>query len=173
MEDQTTVQTTTSASGEQNVGDATNYIEAIKEIKANSVSKEKYDKLMADNKALLDAMINGAELPAQPQVEKKPVDVNALRKKLFSPESDLSNLEYAKAAVELRDALLEQEGYDCFAPSGTNYKMTPEDITGPEKLATALKAAIEYADGDSALFTQELMRVTKNDSPLRAALARR
>lgn len=173
MAEETKTETKTSVSGEENVDtDANNYIEAIKEMKKNSVAKEQYDKLLAENKQLLDAMINGVELPATP-VEKPKVDVNELRKKLFSPDSDLSNIEYAKCAVELRDALIEQEGYDCFAPSGTNYQMTPEDITGPQKLADALKSAIEYADGDSALFTQELMRVTKNDSPLKAAIARR
>lgn len=96
MEDQNTVQTNTSVSGEQNVGDATNYVEAIKEIKANSVSKEKYDKLMADNKALLEAMINGAELPTQPQVEKKPVDVNELRKSCFHRKATLATLSTLK-----------------------------------------------------------------------------
>ena len=78
---------TNSDSGENNVDMGTNnYIEAIKEMKAKSVSRDAYDKLMADNKALLDAMINGGniELPQEPAPE--PVDIQKLRNKLFSTE---------------------------------------------------------------------------------------
>ena len=46
-------------SGEENVNDSINYIEAIKEMKQNSVSKQAYDKLREENKQLLDSLING------------------------------------------------------------------------------------------------------------------
>lgn len=154
-------------SGEEQVGDATNYIEAIKEMKKNSVSKEAYDKLMADNKALLDAVINGKEVPATAE-PKQPADIDALRKKLFSTENgDLSNIEYVKTALELRDALIEQQNVDPFLPMGKNISPTAEDMVGSDKLANALKSCIEYADGDSQLFTQELQRITKNDTFIR------
>lgn len=168
-EEKTTVAQQSESS--KDIADDGDYIDAITNLKATTVSKEQYEKLKAENKKLLNAVINGEELPKEAQQKK--VDVNELRKKLFSADSDLTNLEYAQCAVDLRNALLEQEGYDCFAPRGTNYQMTPEDITGPERLATALQDAIDYAQGDSALFTQELMRVTKNDSPLKSAMSTR
>lgn len=160
-------ETKTSVSGEEQVEDATNYIEAIKEMKKNSVSKEAYDKLMDDNKALLDAIINGKEVPA-PAEPKQPADIAALRKKLFSTENgDLSNIDYIKTALELRDALIEQQGVDPFLPMGKNISPTAEDMEGSNKLADAFKSCIEYADGDSQLFTQELQRITKNDTFIR------
>ena len=71
-------------SGAKDVGDATNYIEAIKEMKANSVDRRAYDKLMADNKALLDAIVNGKEVAAAAAAPKEPVNVQKLREELFS-----------------------------------------------------------------------------------------
>lgn len=151
-------------SGAKDVGDATNYIEAIKEIKANSVDRRAYDKLMADNKALLDAIVNGKEVAAAAAVPQEPVNVQKLREELFSAEADFSNLDYVKKAVELRDALLEQEGVDCFCPIGKQISPTAQDAEAAQRLADGLKACIEYADGDSQLFTQELQRITKNDT---------
>ena len=39
-----------SESGEENVNDSIDYIEAIKEMKQNSVSKESYEKVKQENK---------------------------------------------------------------------------------------------------------------------------
>ena len=50
---------------EEVVVDNTDYIDAIKELKQNSVDKDKYDALKAENKKLLEAMINGTELQSQ------------------------------------------------------------------------------------------------------------
>lgn len=83
-------------SGAKDVGDATNYIEAIKEMKANSVDRRAYEKLMADNKALLDAIVNGKEVAAAAAAPKEPVNVQKLREELFSAEADFSNLDYVK-----------------------------------------------------------------------------
>ena len=52
-----------SDSGEQMSDGTADYIEAIKEIKQNSVPKSEYAKLKEENKKLLDSIINGADLP--------------------------------------------------------------------------------------------------------------
>lgn len=154
-------------SGEKEVDqNANNYIEAIKEMKANSVSKEQYDKVMADNKVLLDALINGADVDL-PAAADKPVDIDALRKDLFSEEADFNNLKFVKKAVELRDAILDRDGVDVFCPMGRQISPTPEDVEAAQRLADGFKHCIEYADGDSQLFTQELQRITKNDNFIR------
>ena len=41
---------------------APDYISAIQELKANSVTRESYDKLKSENKQLLDALVNGKEM---------------------------------------------------------------------------------------------------------------
>ena len=85
----------------QPTGDDNNqYIQALNELKAKSVDREEYDKLKAENKKLLDSIVNGQEIEL-PKQESKP-SIDELRTKLFSGESDLSNLEFVSNALELR-----------------------------------------------------------------------
>ena len=162
-----------SVSQQENVEqDTNNYIEAIKEMKANSVSKQAYDKLREENKQLLDSLINGKEIELPKQ--KEPVDIDKIRSKLFDEDRPLSNLEYVSNALKLRDELLERGERDPFLPYGQNISPTDEDITKAERVATVMKECLEYADGDSELFTNELMRRTNDAMPAKSAeIARR
>ena len=144
------------------VEDNTNdYIAQIKNLKENSVSRDDYDKLKADNKKLIDALANGT--PINDKVESKisaVEKINELRSKLFSKGSNLDNLEYCKTAVELRDALIENGDKDPFLPFGHNVIATESDIETANRVATIMKDCIDYADGDSDIFTNELQRRT-------------
>ena len=166
-------ETNNSVSQQENVEqDTNNYIEAIKEIKANSVSKQAYDKLKEENKQLLDSLINGKEIELPKQ--KEPVDIDKIRSKLFDEDRPLSNLEYVSNALKLRDELLEMGERDPFLPYGQNISPTDEDIIKADKVATVMKECVEYADGDSELFTNELMRRTNDAMPAKSAeIARR
>lgn len=141
------------------------YISAIKEMKANSVEKAAYDKLKEENKQLLDALINGGQVTQE--LQKEPVDINSLRKKLFSGEAELSNLDYMKTALELREALLDQGSPDPFLPYGQNIAPTDEDIRTADRVAEAIRSCIDYADGDSEIFTNELQRIMVDTSPVK------
>ena len=160
-----------SVSQQENLDDTNQYIEAIREMKQNSVSKEAYNKLREENKQLLDAFINGKQITIEQS--KQPVDVSLLRKKLSDIDNPMSNLEYAKTAVELRDALIDQGEMDPFLPIGHQITPTDEDITKAEKVATVLKECIDYADGDSELFTNELQRRMIDSMPIRKNNTRR
>ena len=150
--------------------DNIDYISAISEIKKNSVSKEAYQKLKDENKKLLDSLINGNQVELPPQ--KPSVNVNELRKKLFNGDS-LSNLEYCNTALELRDALLESGERDPFLPYGKNISPTEEDIIKADKVATVMRECVEYADGDSEVFTNELQRRMIDAMPIRRNSVRR
>ena len=144
-------------SEQENVGDNTaNYIEAIKEMKANSVSKEAYVKLQQENKQLLNSLVNGQSI----EVEKEePVDIDGLRQKLFSAKKhDMTNLEYVSNALKLREALLERGEMDPFVPSGKKIHPTDDDFKKADKVATVLQECVDYADGDAMVFTDELKR---------------
>lgn len=155
-----------SVSQQENVEqDTNNYIEAIKEMKANSVDKAAYDKLKEENKQLLDALINGGQVTQE--LQKEPVNIDSLRKKLFSGEAELNNLDYMKTALELREALLDQGSPDPFLPYGQNIAPTDEDIRTADRVAEAIKSCIDYADGDSEIFTNELQRIMVDTSPVK------
>lgn len=139
------------------------YIEAIAKLKESTVSKEDYAKLQSENKKLLESIINGQNVDIKTQ--KTEVDINLLRNELFSEDSHLSNLEYVKKCLELREALIEKGNPDPFLPLGVNINPTQEDIDQAQKVADIYKECIEYANGDSEIFTNELMRRTKDAMP--------
>lgn len=160
------IETTTSVSQQENVNDSNDYIEAIKEMKQNSVSKEAYNKLKQENKQLLDSIINGKEINNNYEKE-EPVDIKELRKNMFTTECDMTNLDYVSNALKLRDALIEKGEKDPFLPVGEKIIPTEEDIATANRVANILRDCVEYADGDSAIFTNELQRLTIDSSPMR------
>ena len=137
------------------------YIAQIKNLKENSVSKDDYNKLKADNKKLIDALANGSQLESVVASKVSSVEnINNLRKKLFSKGSNLDNLEYCDTALQLRDALIEKGERDPFLPFGHNVIATESDIETANRVATVMKECIDYADGDSDIFTNEIQRRT-------------
>lgn len=130
------------------------YIAAIEELKANTVSREAYNKLRGENKQLLDALVSGKEIV---QEEKEKPSVADLRKKLFG-EENMSNLEYVETALSLRDALIESGERDPFLPYGDKVDITSEQIDAANKVAAGLKEMVDFAEGDSGVFSAEYQR---------------
>ena len=142
---------------QKNVDTTIDYIEAIKEIKENSVDKETYLKLKEENKKLLNSLVNGETLPAESQEQK--VDIDALRQELFGiKHKTLNNLEFVDKALKLRNALIEKGENDSFVATGSKIKPTDEDYAKAEKVAKVLQECVDYADGDPNVFTDELNR---------------
>ena len=139
------------------------YLAAIKELKQNSVDRSEYDKLRAENKKLIDAVVNGQ--PGQEEqvvVRHSKEQIDDLRNDLFNSPRELNNLEFITKAMELREALMENGEPDPFLPVGKQISPTRDDIEGAEKVAQVYKECIDYAEGDSEVFTNELMRRTRD-----------
>ena len=139
------------------------YLAAIKELKEKSVDRSEYDKLRAENKKLIDAVVNGQPGQEEPAVSKHSKEqIDDLRNELFNSPRELNNLEYITKAMELREALIENGEPDPFLPVGKQISPTRDDLEGAEKVAQVYKECIEYAEGDSEVFTNELMRRTRD-----------
>ena len=139
------------------------YLAAIKELKEKSVDRSEYDKLRAENKKLIDAVVNGQPGQEEPVVSKHSKEqIDDLRNDLFNSPKELNNLEYITKAMELREALIENGEPDPFLPVGKQISPTRDDIEGAEKVAQVYRECIEYAEGDSEVFTNELMRRTRD-----------
>ena len=139
------------------------YINAIKDLKQNSVDRSEYEKLRAENKRLIDAVVNGQ--PGQEEqvvVKHSKEQIDDLRNDLFNSPRELNNLEFITKAMELREALMENGEPDPFLPVGKQISPTRDDIEGAEKVAQVYKECIDYAEGDSEVFTNELMRRTRD-----------
>lgn len=136
--------------------DNNEYIETIKKMKETMVDKEAYEKLKAENKQLLDTVINGGDVP--PTEAEQEVDIDSLRDDLFNHENN--NLEYASKSLQLRNELMKRGYPDPFLPIGSQISPTDEDISKANHVAEVLQECIDYAEGDSAVFTNELQRRT-------------
>lgn len=142
----------------------------INKIRETMIDKEAYDKLRAERDKYAKALIEGTKVnDDQP---KHSASVEDLRNKLFN--SELSNLEYVEAALELREAILEDTNgvNDIFVGKGSKLTPSEEDYKCAEKVAEAFKSCVEIADGNSEIFTRELMRIT-NDVKLPRTKVRR
>ena len=140
---------------------------ALEETRKNSVPLEKYQKLEEENKKLVSEIINGEGGAGNGQtITPDKADIKALREKLYGPKSsELNNLEFWKNTLELRDAVIAQEGYDPFLPYGEKIKPTAQDMEKANNVAEVVKECIEEANGDSEIFTALLQSKTNNDSP--------
>lgn len=139
------------------------YLAAIKELKEKSVDRSEYDKLRAENKKLIDAVVNGQPGQEEPAVSKHSKEqIDDLRNDLFNSPKELNNLEYITKAMELREALMENGEPDPFLPVGKQISPTRDDLEGAEKVAQVYRECIDYAEGDSEVFTNELMRRTRD-----------
>lgn len=149
---------------EQGTPQEPDYIEQIEQLRMNSVSKEQYDKLKAEHNRAMNALINGGQID-DPKAEK--VDKNALRKELYnSQDSGLSNLDYWQKTLTLRQAIIDDGGKDPFLPYGQKIAPTAEDVEAANRVAKVVQECIDYADGDSRIFTNELDRRTVDMAPM-------
>ena len=138
------------------------YIQAIADLKANTVSKESYMKLKAENKRLISNLVAGSQEESIPKKEK--ADIGQLRKELFDRDSSKTNLDYVSKSLQLREALLESGAKDPFLPWGKQIAPTKADEEAATRVAEALQECVDYADGDPAVFNSELQRIL-NDTP--------
>lgn len=145
----------------EDVNTTEDYIKAIKDLKSNTVSKEVYLKQVEDNKKLLNALANGETIEAEKGPKHRPTQ--EIRDDLFNKENN--NLEFWEKTLELRAAVLEDEGKDIFLPVGHEYQASESDVNIANKVADVVQQCIDYANGDSMVFTNELQRRT-NDTAL-------
>lgn len=154
MEDKENV---TAVNTETDSTDNAQYIEAINRLKENSVDKAKYEKLKAENKALLDSVVNGQTIEMPKQEDKK--SISDLRDKFFeNVQKSATDIQIVKSSLELRDALIEDGQADPYLPLGPQIAPTQLDVEAANRTAEIYKDCIEYANGDNQLFINELQR---------------
>ena len=136
------------------------YIAEIQNLRETTVPRDEYNRLREENKRLISSLAKGETIT---QSKAKP-DINELRKRVFDNEHQ-SNLESWGAVLELRDAVIASGAPDPFLRQGHKVVPTTEDFECANRVAAVVKECIDYADGDSQLFTNELMRRTVEVAP--------
>lgn len=143
------------------------YIAALEDLRANTVPLEKYNKVKDDNRRLLNSLARG-EAISQDKIIPKESDAD-LRKALYGNGCEgISNLDYWKKTLELRNRIIESGREDPFVPQGHNVVATDQDRAAAQKVAEVVQRCIDVADGDSLVFTNELQRCTADVNLMRA-----
>lgn len=136
---------------------AQDYIEEIQKLKESTVPKDQYQKLLEDNKRLIQSLASGER--GKVEGASAGATLEELRKKLSNPE-DMTNLEYVTAALELREKIMESGGDDPFLPNGSHARATAADREAAERVAAVMQECVDAADGNDGVFTAQLMART-------------
>ena len=123
----------------------------FKEYKKNSVPKEDYEKLKAENKKLIKDFLYGSGDSAE--VKETPVDINALRKELFGDDvENLTNRDFWKKTSELYHARLE-EGVNIFLPKGQKTRYDRKDYEVVSDMMETIDSMLSETEDNPTLFT--------------------
>lgn len=128
-----------------------NYIETIKNLKANSVSKEEYDKLMDQNKQLLDTLVKGGTVES---TEATVVMSDQDLKKLIEETSrkEMTNLDYVRSMLTIRKEMMAKGLEDPMAPKVVNHTNDDKDYEKAKRVAEFLQECVDEANGDNDYF---------------------
>lgn len=154
---------------------AATYAEQLKNIQSTMVDREQYERVVAQNKQLAESLANNR---APQQVQPTAPDdetIARLTKNFQSTVGMNSNLAPAKAALELRDAVLAKDGIDLFAPNARNVKASPkaEDLASAQRAAEVIRSCINDCNGSDKVFFSLLCDRTEDDPTLLRTLAAR
>lgn len=134
-------------------------LQALNEVKANSVPKAEYDKIKEDNRILLNNIVNGTPINST-AVEESGPSVSELKDKLGRAHNDL---EYAETFLKLREAVIKETGKDPTANYATDN--LDYELEQAELVANTMRECIELANGNPEVYKAQLMsRVV--DTPL-------
>lgn len=122
----------------------------VKKLKETTVSKEEYDKVVAEKKKLMKDFIYGSGDSTE-VVEAKP-NIQELRKKVLGDDVEkMSDLDFWKGVSDLYHARLE-EGVNIFLPQGEKTKYTRDDYENVESFMETIDNIIEDSEDNQALF---------------------
>jgi len=151
---------------EQSTEVSSSLVDDLKKFKENTVPRSDFEKLESEYKDLFNSVLDGrsAMKVEEGEVVLNDEDLNNMREDLFNKEH--SNLDFIEKSLILRKELIRRGEKDPFLPYGQNISPSFEDTQAAERVADVLQQCVDYANGDSALFTQELQRRT-NDVKVR------
>lgn len=134
---------------EQNVNvTADAYIEELTALRANSVEKSEYERILNENAKLANALASGIRVE-EPEPEVK-VNIPELRKTLLTKQYK-NDMEYFRDMKTLRDAILEQEGVDPFVNSSSSNLSA--ETSRAERVSNLIDYALAESDGDPVKFS--------------------
>jgi hypothetical protein len=135
------------------------YIAAINELKQNTVSKDQYNKVINENKQLLQTLMDGGQVEIAEETNKP--SLTELANKIAGAKS-MSNVEYIQTMCDYYDALVDA-GYGDLAITVKHGGAYDEaDKLAVERTINGLKEMLADADGDNNAFTALYQSVVRD-----------
>lgn len=133
------------------------YLEQIKKLKENSVSKDDYEKLEKERNELVKAFVEGKDIDipgTSKEEEETDTEINNLRESLLKEDSELSNLEFWENSLKLRKAIIERDGEeaDPFLPHSSQFAPSEDDRASVDRVVSVVEECIEKAEGNAETF---------------------
>lgn len=136
------------------------YLDAINDLKSKSVSKDKYDKLVEENRNLLQSIVNGQSAASAEEPTEELPSKEELVKAMTS--GTLSADDYVKAALTFRDIIFKETGKDVFVASGHYIQPSNDAQASAERTADVFAQCLESSSGNSTEFVQKLQNRTND-----------
>lgn len=127
----------------------------IAELRANTVPKNKYERLEQENKKLMRAIANGEEV--QVEAPKTPEEINKQRE-TFLKENNAGPVKFWTDFLEVREYDIEHNKRDPMKGFGKMYIPNEEEDMWMDRVADVVSQCLEIADGDDIVFSNELNR---------------
>lgn len=130
------------------------YLKVIEDLKANSVKKEEYDKMLEENRKLLNSIVNGQQIQVaeeEPEIESSDFYRNQI-------DHAQTNLDYITAVCNYRDAVLKESGEDIFTLHKPGERVDEFELQAARDTADVFKQCIEDSEGDPKTFNALLQR---------------
>lgn len=124
----------------------------VKELKKNSVSKEEYDRVVAEKKKLMRDFVYGSGDSAN--VEDTSPSIQDLREKLFGGNVEqMSNRDFWENVSQLYHKRLEEDKQNIFLPKGHKTRYKREDYEMVSSMMETIDSMLEDTKDNPALFT--------------------
>ena len=138
--------------GKETVPSDFDLLNEVKRIKENSVSKEDYDKLLAEKKQLMRDFVYGSGDSAN--VDDTTPSIQELRDKIFGDNVDqMSNRDFWENVSQLYHKRLEEDGKNIFLPKGHKTRYKREDYEMVSSMMETIDSMLEDTKENPALFT--------------------
>lgn len=134
--------------------DNTAYIQAIQELKDNSVDRKLYNKLRDERDQLIKSLVNGD--PAAPAAVEQVRSLTECRQDFVTKTK--SQCEYMEKVLALREAAIREGEPDPFVAVGHNVTPTAYNYQRAQEIADIYRECLDYAEGDDKVFMNEIQR---------------
>lgn len=127
-----------------------NMVEAMQQLKANSVQKSEYERVLARNKELTEALARNAALEQEAQIEPDTDTIESLRSDLSTKE--LSNRVYWEKSLKFRDKCIDAGLPDPMLPSKDSGNYSLENINSVDRVVKGIQKILDEAQGNDEKF---------------------